>query len=114
MGVGTEVRSCPKCLDAEQVSTLAFAAMAERPAPSRGRGLIDAKAERVFEVHVGSEAPHVRDRPTQRKKQLKVRVKQLKHTQMKNAGEDIIQTALNTSEVCNCYTKPIVPTKCKW
>ena len=33
---------------------------------------------------------------------------------MKNEGEDIIQTELNTSEVCNCYTKPIVPTKCKW
>jgi len=33
---------------------------------------------------------------------------------MKNEGEDISQTALNASEVCNRYTKPIVPTKCKW
>ena len=48
MGVGTEVQSCPKCLDPEQVSTFAFAAMAKWSVPSRGRGLIDTKAERVL------------------------------------------------------------------
>ena len=47
MGVGTETRSGPKCLDPEQVSTLASIVMAERPEPSRGRGLVDTKAEQV-------------------------------------------------------------------
>ena len=33
---------------------------------------------------------------------------------MKNEGENICQTVLNASEVCKRYTKPVVPTKCKW
>ena len=48
MGVSTEVRPCPKCLGLEQVSNFVFAAMAERPTPSRGRGLIDTKVEQVL------------------------------------------------------------------
>ena len=82
MGVGIEVRPCPKSLDQEQVSTFACAARTGSPNTAKETG--------------------------------KVQVKQLKHTKMKNEGEDIRQTTLNASEVCNRYTKPIVPTMCKW
>ena len=41
-------RQAPKCLGPEQVSIFAFEIMVERPAPSRGRGLIDTKAEQVL------------------------------------------------------------------
>jgi len=67
MGVGTEVRPCPKSVDPEQVSTFAYAARTGSPNAVKEAG--------------------------------KVQVKQLKHTKMKNEGEDIGQTALNVSEV---------------
>ena len=63
------------------------------------------------EVHVRSEAPDVQDRPTQRKKRVKVQAKQLKYIKVKNEGKNIIQTELDTSEVQNCHAKPIVLTK---
>ena len=50
-------------------------------------------------MHVRSEVPGAQDRPTQRKKRVKIQAKQLKYIKMKNEGKNIMQTEFDTSEV---------------
>ena len=85
--------------------------MAELPSPSRGRGLVDTKAELVLRYTLEVRRQMYRIAQQQRRERVQVHAKQLNYVKVKNEGKNVIQTELDASEVQNCHAKPIVLTK---